>query len=155
MYACRWGLKKELQTLFKPSKLLPDVQESSDLSDHEPYPYSEPNPYLAALIGMTGIHIDGDGASDGHSMGSPSVATSAITLQSTVHSRNRAKERQIVRHDMQAAVKHGEAQRSHTGNWLIDDGKTCVVIASNGDDESKPVSHGKRVVSAWRKGKSQ
>ena len=40
-----------------------------------------------------------------------SVATSAITLESTLHLRQRKGERGISRRELQSAIKHGDAER--------------------------------------------
>lgn len=110
------------------------------------------NDGLTNLIGIFGVQRSiCDKDSDAVWAASSSVATSAIALQSTLHSRNRTEQRQLLRLDLQTAVKNGEARRSYTGNWMLEDDKTCVVIASNDSNELRPVPRNKVVVTAWSK----
>tara|TARA_B110001450_G_scaffold106561_1_gene100903 strand:- start:1511 stop:2230 length:720 start_codon:yes stop_codon:yes gene_type:complete len=120
------------------------------LADDTP-PETIANDALATLVGMTGLCISDEAETEAGSVVPSSVATSAITLQSTLHSRERIDERELTRRDLQSAVKHGETRRSHTGNWIVEDEKTCVVIASGDAEEGAPAPRGKVVVTAWGK----
>tara|TARA_B100000519_G_scaffold188003_1_gene185224 strand:- start:3582 stop:4610 length:1029 start_codon:yes stop_codon:yes gene_type:complete len=134
----------ESRSLFIPTKI-------DEVLDDDTPPEVMVNDGLSTLIGMTGMRITDDNDTEANSVAPSSVATSAITLQSTLHSRERVDERELARRDLQAAVKHGEARRSHTGNWVMEDEKTCVVIASGGVEEDGPAPRGKVVVTAWGK----
>ena len=46
------------------------------------------------------------------SLAPPSVATTAVSLESTMHSRQRVEERQLLKRQLQAAVKHAAHMRT-------------------------------------------
>jgi hypothetical protein len=75
-----------------------------------------------------------------------SVATSAITLESTLHLRQRKGERGISRRELQSALKHGEADRDpltgrvihrHNGLTFVTDAGSKVGITAWSEDTCK------------------
>ena len=126
--------------------LLTGIQEDVETLEHELNKHN-----LSEYVGMPGLRRSNSGGTENGV--ASSIATSAFTLQSTLHLRQRAQERDIKRTEIKSALKNGIQRRSVTGNWLMDDGTTCVVVASEdmvGGGEA-PSTQKRRVVSAWKK----
>ena len=93
--------------------------------------------------GLRGVRRAGSGADStadtASTAGMPSVATSAVTLQSTFHSRQRSQERNLGRRQLQSAVKHGTATVTRDGRLkIVHEGTTVVTDAA-----------AKKAVTAW------
>lgn len=129
--------------------LLSGIQEDVETLEQELNTHN-----LSEYVGTPGLRRTNSGGTENGV--ASSVATSAFTLQSTFHSRQRAQERDIKRIEIKSALKNGIPRRSVTGNWVVDDGTTCVVVASEDMVGGVSVAHASstqksRVVSAWKK----
>ena len=102
---------------------------------------------LAACAQGAGL-MQGEGCSEA-SLIPPSVATSAVSLESTLHSRERRGQRQLTARELQAAVKHAAHTRMPGSGsqgrptWKIVYGDLTVVT-----DETMKVA-----ITAWRNGR--